>query len=184
MLKWLFLLAAGLYGAMLIGGEDRGQQRAGLRDQPPEAAPAVVAALPAAQQQAASPAAASSPLPAEVVAATLASVPAQPIRILPAPPRAPAVAAPAPAPAGEPAAGGDAAATLPPNTELRWVAVDRANVRKSPSRQATVTGRVESGEALLVLWVEDSGWARVRVEGDGIDGFVHESLLTDTDPTQ
>lgn len=183
MLRLLFLLGLGLYAVLLIGGEDRGQLRAGLRDQPPPAQPEPVLADGGMAASADTLPQAPSEAPSEApLAATLASVPSQPIRILPAPQRAPVVEV---AVAEEPvadAADEDAASALPPNTELRWVAVESANVRKSPSRQASITGRVESGEALLVLWVEDSGWARVRVEGDGIDGFVHESLLTDIDP--
>lgn len=175
MLRLLVILGLGLYSVMLIGGEDKGQLRAGLRDvpEPEKPAPAPVAIEAAAPSEA----------PERVAAITLASLPAQPIRVLPPPPRSEA-------PAGEVTAAdaGPVAEEADPetlaNTKLAWVTANRANVRQAPSRQASVAGRVERGEALLVLWREPSGWVRVRVEGDGVDGFVHESLLTDTAPSQ
>lgn len=185
MFRLLILLGAMMYGVLLIAGEDKGQMRAGLRDVPDAAAPA--APVPAAPVMAEAPADAVAPAAAAV---TLASLPHQPIRVLPAPPR-PVAAALSDLPTGsiapaDPAetAESDVQDDLPANTQLRWVTVDSANVRKAPSRNSSVTGRVEQGEALLVLWTEDNGWARIRVEGDGVDGFVHESLLTDTDPAQ
>lgn len=175
MFKWLILLGVGLYGALLIGGEDRGQLRAGLREQP---APA---AADAAETVEASTATADpEPLSQAPDAAVAQLLPQQPIRILPPPEP---VAQPQPVTVSlELPAEEDSGEVLPPNTQLRWVSVDRANVRNGPSRNASVSGRVEGGEAVLVLWVEESGWARIRVEGDGVDGFVHSSLLTDLDP--
>lgn len=172
MFKWLILLGVGLYGAFLIGGEDRGQLRAGLREQPAPTAPVVAALAERAPEVAPPPVA--EPPPEAVVQI----LPQQPIRILP-PPEPVAQEIPMEVSLAMPA---EEAEATPPNTQLRWVSVDRANVRNGPSRNASVAGRVEGGEAVLVLWVEESGWARIRVEGDGVDGFVHTSLLTDQDP--
>lgn len=174
MLRLLIILGVALYSVMLIGGEDTGQTRAGLRDAPDTPAPPPETALAEAGKINGTAAADAS--------VTLASLPAQPIRILPPPPRQEPVALAEPAVVPE--ADADAAAETPSNTTLAWVTVDRANVRQAPSRQASVSGRVERGEALLVLWTEPSGWVRVRVEGDGVDGFVHKSLLTETPPSQ
>ncbi len=175
MLRLLIILGAGLYSVMLIGGEDTGQLRAGLRDMPASetTTQATLAAAVAPAVQA--------PEPAATV--TLASLPAQPIRVLPPPPRSEAPKKDLVAAAAETASDETAQDPLA-NTTLAWVTANRANVRQAPSRQASVSGRVERGDALLVLWKEPSGWVRVRVEGDGVDGFVHESLLTDTAPSQ
>lgn len=173
MFKWLILLGVGLYGAFLIAGEDRGQLRAGLREQPVPTA-SVLPLVEPAQAQAETPPVVAPP---EAIAQLL---PQQPVRILP-PPEPIEQTIPVELSLALPAAE-DSADVPPPNTELRWVSVDRANVRSGPSRNASVAGRVEGGEAVLVLWVEESGWARIRVEGDGVDGFVHTSLLTDLDP--
>jgi uncharacterized protein YgiM (DUF1202 family) len=54
------------------------------------------------------------------------------------------------------------------------------NVRGGPSTQDAVVGRLTRGEAVMVVWVEDNGWARIRVEGDGIDGYMAMDFLTDT----
>lgn len=200
MFKWLILLGAALYGVLLIGGEDRGQLRAGLREQPVPAV-AVAQAAETAPSSLAQPVLSAGPPPgsppgsrpasppltlqaSETVRATL---PAQPIRILPPPQVVQATVTSAgdsvtAEPALDPAESAATEDALPPNAQLRWVAVDRANVRKGPSRSASVTGRIEGGEAVLVLWVEESGWARIRVEGDGVDGFIHASLLSETDP--
>lgn len=185
MLRLLILLGATMYGVLLIAGEDQGQQRAGLRDVPDAAPLPPLADTDVADVVADDPAA----------TVTLASLPHQPIRVLPAPPLpAPSLAAanaaadipdlPTGSIAPVPVAATDATDAIPANTQLRWVTANSANVRKAPSRNSSVTGRVERGEALLVLWTEDNGWARIRVEGDGVDGFVHQSLLADTEPAQ
>jgi len=183
MVKWLLLLAVALYAAMLYGGEDRGQLRAGLRPDaltaPSEPASDPVAAAPAAVAR----------------SAAVALVP-----MLPRPPKDPASPAPQATSVNEPAATPDETmgsalltedaaasdlqivATETGTATLRWVAVDRANIRAEASKSAPVSARLGRGEAVAVLWTEPSGWSRVRIEGDGIDGFIHSSLLTDSEP--
>lgn len=181
MLKWLIFLGVALYGALLFGGEDRGQLRAGLREQPvlPDVAAVPEPETPAIAQVLDPPV----DQVAEIApAAVVQSLPQQPIRVLPAPELIAATAPVADIAVPDLPTETIAAEAPPPNTELRWISVERANVRNGPSRNASVTGRIEGGEAVLVLWVEENGWARIRVEGDGVDGFVHSSLLTDTDP--
>ena len=63
-----------------------------------------------------------------------------------------------------------------------YVAGRSVNVRGGPSTNNPVVGRLGRGEAVLVVWVEGNGWARVRVEGDGIDGYISAGLLTDQAP--
>ncbi len=62
--------------------------------------------------------------------------------------------------------------------EIRFIRARSVNVREGPSTQTDVIGQLAQGEAILVLWTEDNGWAHVLVEGDGIAGYVKSDLLT------
>ena len=74
-----------------------------------------------------------------------------------------------------------AAATAPaPAAELFYVTARSVNVRSGPSTGDAVIDTLARGEAVSVIWVEDNGWARIRVEGDGIDGYMSMSFLADT----
>ena len=86
-------------------------------------------------------------------------------------------AVPVPAAAEPAAVGAETAADLP----LRWVTADAVNVRQGPSTANPVIGRVTRGEAVTMV-DEQAGWVRIRIEGDGVEGFVAARLLTDLDP--
>lgn len=160
MFRYLLFFALGLYLTLLIGGEDRGQQRAGLRGD---------YAIDLAQ-----------PLPTKptptLAAAPAVEAPADTLRILPAA----QVATPAPAPEPEPE---PALASINlPSITLRTITAEAANVRDAASRTGTVIGRVERGE--IVQMVEQTGdWVHIRIEGDGIDGYVHRRLISDKAPS-
>jgi hypothetical protein len=163
--KLLLALTAFLYAAFVFLGEDRGQIRNGLvpvatvepaQDVPDAARPVLIIA-------------AESPAP---------PTPRQPIRVLPRPDTVPLpvvarreAAAPEPMPerAAEP-------------MNLRWITANTANVRANASRNSALTGKAGRGQEVLVLWQEPNGWVRIRVEGDGLDGFVHQSLLSESPP--
>lgn len=193
MLKWLLGLGLFMYAVLMIVGTDNGQQRAGLREVPEDQTPIVSVSAPISDAQALQ------------TAATdfVPMLPAPPVRVMPpAPETAPAALDQAAAAQAEGRlfqTGLDptittAPMTFAPTTDtstdtalaegavLRWVAVERANVRSAASKTAPVTARIDQGEAVAVLWTDPSGWARVRIEGDGIDGYVHQSLLTDLNP--
>jgi hypothetical protein len=168
MLRYLVFFSIGLYLTLLIGGQDNGQMRAGLRGAYAiNLAPPVTVAQPSPTQDSAP--------------ATLASaVPADTIRVLPAadqPSAQPASLTSAPLPA-EPAV-----ATLnTPTVLLRTITAEAANVRAEASRNGAVIGRVERGE--IVQMVEAVGdWVHIRIEGDGIDGFVHRRLISEEAPS-
>jgi hypothetical protein len=179
MLRLLVLLGISFYVVLAVFGDDRGQLRAGLRDTEP-------------MLTVQSPPPASVDASVEQIAAatdTIPAIPHQALRVLPAPDQptlavvteasaAQALLQTASIPAEETQDQTPAA-----NISLRWVSVERANVRAQPGRNGAVTGRVERGEAVEVLWIEPSGWVRIRVQGDGVDGFVFGDLLTDIDPT-
>lgn len=184
MLRLLILFGIAFYSVMIVFGEDQGQLRAGLRDAPmapvPPTAPVVLADTADTAEAAAQP------------AAPAVAVPDQALRILPLP-QQPADAQPtlitATAELAEEALlqtasiPTEAEDNIPANVTLRWVAVESANVRAQPGRNGAIAGRVERNDVVQVLWMEDNGWARIRVEGDGADGFVFGDLLTDVEPS-
>lgn len=191
MLRLLVLLGISFYAVLAVFGEDQGQLRMGLRDaetapgvQSPPPAPVVLVAAPA--ETAPSETTPSDTAPADASTA----VPHQALRVL-APPSETTLAVLTEDAAAEavlqtasiPAETVEEEPALAPNVSLRWVAVDSANVRARPGRNGAIAGRVERDEAVEVLWVEPSGWVRIRVQGDGVDGFVFGNLLTDVDPT-
>lgn len=179
MVKWLVGLGLFLYAALWFGGEDRGQLRAGLRDAPAAEAVTEQVVL-----------VASTPAPEPEPPVTLASatelvpmLPREPVKVMPPPEPALGIAAMTATTTDQPLASDQTVALdTSADATLRWVAVERANVRTAANKTATVTARIDQGEAVAVLWTEPSGWARIRIEGDGVDGFIHESLLTDLNP--
>lgn len=60
---------------------------------------------------------------------------------------------------------------------IRRVTANSANVRGGPSTQNAVVGRLSRGEEVEVLATDPSGWVQVRLQGDGIEGWVSERLL-------
>jgi hypothetical protein len=178
MFRLTALLCLGLYAALLIGGADRGQLREGLREARAEAeaaararpeAPAPTARAPAAQGPAAQAAAIPGPQPLPEARITQAVV----RREIAPPPVIARRAEPAPAPAAaEPAA----------TEKVLYVTGRSVNVRSGPSTDDEVLGRLTRGEAVTLVWVEADGWARIRLEGDGIDGFMSMEFLSETAP--
>ena len=165
MFRYLLFGGIGLYLVLLIGGEDRGQERAGLRG-----AYAIDLAAPTPPQ---------APAPAATLAAAPRPSEPQPtdtLRILPMSEvtATPAVLEQASAPA-------EPAATALDSLSLRCISAEAANVRDAASRSGAVIGRLQRGE--VVQMVETVGdWVHVRIEGDGVEGFVHQSLLSTEAP--
>jgi hypothetical protein len=60
---------------------------------------------------------------------------------------------------------------------IRRVTANSVNVRGGPSTQNPVVGRLTRGEEVEVLATDPSGWVQVRVQGDGIEGWVSARLL-------
>ncbi len=154
MIRLTALLCGGIFLVLLIEGEDKGQVRQGLMT-PPEtaAAPPLVARAPRI--------AVSNPLP-DVTEAVF--VPVQPVR----------VATPVPEPVVE-----EPEVAQAPADRFAVVTARTANVRSGPSTQDEVIGQLSRGEQVLVV-VGDSefeGWSLVRIEGDGINGYVATRLL-------
>lgn len=168
MIRLTALLCGAIFLGLLIGGQDDGQVRQGLMKPAPEAA--ILAATPA-------PTPAESPLP-EVTEAVF--VPAQPVMV---------AATPAVVPALESEPTPPAVQIAEPNSEpapalIAYVDARSINVRAGPSTDQEVIGRLTRGEAVLIVQAEadPEGWSLVRIEGDGIEGYVATRLLTDQEP--
>ena len=169
MIRMTLLLLAGMFATMQIGGKDNGQMRFGLMEAEQEAA---LIAAEAAQLQDTTVArndtgSADRPADADAVVLDAAYVPAKPLIV-------------AAKPVVEASANVEAVAEAP--IQIKYVAGRSVNVRGGPSTADSVVGKLTRGEAVSVIAVEDNGWAKIRVEGDGIDGFMSLDFLTDTAP--
>ena len=194
MFRLTLSLCAALYAALLIAGGEHGQLRPGLAkavaegrmtpdlvavvepEKPREpvmvlaTAPVIKSAVPKPQMVAASyrPVADVAP-PREVVQAveepvfTLSSLPTEAI------PDAPVVAAD----------------TLPETTadgQIWYVTAESVNVREGPSTDTSVLGKLAAGEAALVVSNVDGEWARIVIQGDGMEGYVALRFLSPAAP--
>ena len=151
MFRYLILFGVSFYLVLLIGGQDRGQQRMGLAGAytvvvPPLAPPV-------------------DPAPAPQAAPRHAALPADTLRILPAQPQ-PATPVDRPDSTAAP---------------LRTITAEAANVRDGADRSASVIGRVERGEVVQMVG-QTGDWVQIRIEGDGIEGFVHRRLISTEPP--
>ncbi len=211
MLRLTFLLCSGLFLAMLLGGRDFGQLRPGLAQAAAHAKTRVISAeVPAVETVALGSGAASdvSPglAPAIVAAPVIVATPA----IEPSPAVAPAnkpallapeaifeqVSAPLASPepentvftlstyadpmVAEPAARETAARD---ESQIWYVDGNSVNVRAGPSTDDAVIGKLSRGEATLLVSREGEDWARIRIEGDGIEGYVAVRFLTPVAPS-
>jgi hypothetical protein len=63
-----------------------------------------------------------------------------------------------------------------------YVTADSVNVRAAPSTEADVLGRLQTGEAALLVAAVDADWGRIVIQGDGVEGFVALRFLSPTAP--
>lgn len=152
MFKLVSLLAAGMFVILLIGGEDKGQTRQGLADAGPVTATVAPQVTPAAP-----------------VLANFTPVKVQTQR-------------------SAPIAGAFVTDTVAEvavatgTTPVMYVSGKSVNVRGGPSTDYEVVGRLSYAEAVTVVSAEQDGWVQIRIEGDGIDGFIAARLLSNIDP--
>jgi hypothetical protein len=153
MFRLTLLLCAGLFGAMAIGGQDRGQLRFGLMAQP--TAPVV---LPVAAVIEVAEIAPLMPATTTAVFAPSAPVMATPVA-LETPPAAP----------------------VEETAKILLIAAKSANVREGPGKDFAVVSRLTRGEAVLVVAEGEGvdGWSLIRIEGDGVEGYVASRLLSE-----
>ncbi|MGP3699262.1 SH3 domain-containing protein [Rhodobacter sp. NSM] len=174
MLRLTLLLCCTLFLVLLIGGRDYGQMRPGLAGAArlqPDPQPVVTPVRTASLDEAA---------PALTVAAEARAVPE------PKPETAP-VTLP------ERSFRGDRLTVLPPpqprtkaaapdaeardQSGIRYVTAEAVNVRSGPSTAFPVIGRLTRGEAVLVDGAESGRWTAIRIEGDGLEGFMAARYL-------
>lgn len=161
----LGLLGAAFYGAMQMQAPAP-QTRA---------APAAAPAAEPVRDTATAPVATPSTLPATVrrLADSPVTGPTRPV-VLPDAVIDPAAVQRISAPAAQPAA------PSPPRADgsaFRPVIANSANVRGGPSTGFPVVGRLTRGEEVEVVEADPSGWVRIRVQGDGVDGWIAARLL-------
>lgn len=63
-----------------------------------------------------------------------------------------------------------------------YVVANSVNVRAEPSTEAEVLGKLGSGEAALLVQAVDGEWARIVIQGDGVEGFVAMRYLSPEAP--
>ncbi len=199
MYRLLAVLGAGLFLTLLIGGRDAGQTRFGLQGAYEiaalrEAAPTVRVAAERADPVTeavvarADPAPKPDPAPASTpgltqisfapaAAATEGGDPLAPGLTLSLP-LVPDAAAPDLA-APDLAATEPAAVVEPEPMRIGRVIGTQVNLREQPSAKAAVLDRLARGEAVTVISTDDSGWSLVRIEGDGVEGYIASRYLAD-----
>ena len=77
-----------------------------------------------------------------------------------------------------------AEATITPTYPVRFVAASRLNVRAGPSTNNDVIDQILLNDAVQVLTEPVDGWVLIRIEGDGVEGYVANRLLQDQDPLE
>jgi hypothetical protein len=70
----------------------------------------------------------------------------------------------------------------PAEGTIWYVTADSVNVRAGPSTDAEVLGRLGTGEPALLVTAVDSDWARIVIQGDGVEGYVAMRYLSPTSP--
>lgn len=64
-----------------------------------------------------------------------------------------------------------------PTPSFWQVRSTRINVRGGPSTSNDVLAKLTKGEEVLIVEDNGDGWSKIRIEGDGIEGWVATSLL-------
>jgi uncharacterized protein YgiM (DUF1202 family) len=176
MLRLTFLLCAAMFLTLLVGGRDYGQLRPGL-------AAAQNAALEEQERSTALALADVAPQPvADLVVA--AFVPETDETVVQPPLAMPLVN---PNALAEAVAVAVAETPVEPAAELVspevwYVTGTTVNVRSGPGKQFDVLEKLVQGDTATLVFSDDTGWAKIRIEGDGVEGFVSTDFLSQTAP--
>jgi Bacterial SH3 domain len=77
----------------------------------------------------------------------------------------------------------DTPAIQPPGDGTIWyVNATSVNVRAAPTTEAEVLGKLANGEAALLVEDYDGEWARIVIQGDGVEGYVALRYLSPEAP--
>ena len=63
-----------------------------------------------------------------------------------------------------------------------YVNASSVNVRSAPTTDSEVLGKLGAGEAALMVAAVDGQWARIVIQGDGLEGYVALQYLSPTSP--
>ncbi len=190
MLRLMVLLCAAIFVTLLIAGQDKGQMRPGLAKavaegeeivvlqrrvaavapQDPVGEPAVAMLAPAADVVVEAASYVADPPPAEVATRRVVPLPIFTLSNLPTVTVDPVEEAPA-APPSATSAG-----------DVWYVTANTVNVREGPSTDTFVVEKLKRGEAVSVAFEEGSEWARVTIQGDGLEGYVALRFLSPDTP--
>ena len=186
MLRMTFLLCSSLFLVMLLGGRDFGQLRPGLAQAEAAAdAVPVTAAVPVVETVALASDAPETPVVVHAIVPdpVIAEAPVVAVALV-------AEVAPAPVPVepentvftlsdyADPAPEAGVAPEQAAEGEIWYVAGNSLNVRAGPSIIDAIVGKLSRGEAMLMVARDGGDWAQVRIEGDGIEGYVATRFLT------
>ena len=70
----------------------------------------------------------------------------------------------------------------PTEGTIWYVTANSVNVRSAPSTEAEVVDRLGNGEATLLVAAVDAEWARIVIQGDGVEGYVAIRYLSPEAP--
>ena len=167
MIRLILLTLCGLGLVLMIGGRDLSpEELATLQTQESEATTEVARASSMAATDLATPSA-DAKLSAVPETSTLAANP-DPDR-----PKYTIISQAAPA-KPKPVSTDDQAAGA---ADLRVVTASAVNVRSGPSTSFAVLDRVVNGEITEVIEVAEAGWVKIRIEGDGVEGYMAARFL-------
>ncbi|HBQ36199.1 MAG TPA: hypothetical protein DD729_05080 [Rhodobacteraceae bacterium] len=63
-----------------------------------------------------------------------------------------------------------------------YITGTRVNVREGPSTSYAVLDKVAYGEAFEVVSDPNADWIKIRIEGDGVEGYIVKRFTTEKDP--
>jgi uncharacterized protein YgiM (DUF1202 family) len=76
----------------------------------------------------------------------------------------------------------EAAAAPVAQGTIWYVNASSVNVRAGPSTETEVLGKLANGEAALLVADVDGEWARIVIQGDGLEGYVALRYLSPEAP--
>jgi len=67
---------------------------------------------------------------------------------------------------------------------IRFVSSKRVNVRAGPSTQFEVVDQVLFADAVEIIGNTTDEWVHIRIQGDGVDGYMASRFLQVSAPTR
>jgi hypothetical protein len=67
-------------------------------------------------------------------------------------------------------------------SQIWYVNASKVNVRSGPSTEFEVIGKVVFGDATEILTDPDEEWVKIRIQGDGFEGYIARRFLQNSEP--